>query len=117
MTKPTTLPANTPNKNSPVLYPTPPDTVPVNNPTSVDPVPDPTPPGIITANIPTPVDPVPDLTPPDTVPSHHLTLVDHTYFLVKACEWWYDRNPADYYYNLTEEMIDNRWTERRKQRN
>ena len=40
-----------------------------------------------------------------------------TYHLGKACEWWYDRNPTEFYSNLAEEMIDNGWTERRTQRN
>ena len=40
-----------------------------------------------------------------------------TYYLDKACKWWDDRNPAYLYYNLSEEMIDNRWIERRTQRN
>ena len=35
-----------------------------------------------------------------------------TYYLGKTCKWWDERNPAEFYYNLAEEMIDNRWTER-----
>ena len=34
-----------------------------------------------------------------------------TYYLGKACDWWDDRNPAKLYYNLTEDIIDNRLTE------
>ena len=37
-----------------------------------------------------------------------------TYQLGKACKWWDDRYHAEFYYNLAEEMIDNRWTEIRK---
>ena len=33
------------------------------------------------------------------------------YYLGKDCKWWDDRNPAEFYYNLVEEMIGNRWTE------
>ena len=33
------------------------------------------------------------------------------YYLCKACDWWDESNTAEFYYNLTEEMIDNRWTE------
>ena len=40
-----------------------------------------------------------------------------TYYLVKACKWWYDRNPTEFYYNLAEDMIDARWTEISTQRN
>ena len=40
-----------------------------------------------------------------------------TYYLGKACKWWYYSNPAEFYYNIAEEMIDNRWTERSTQRN
>ena len=36
-----------------------------------------------------------------------------TYYLGKACKWWDDSNPAELYYNIAEDMIDNRWTERR----
>ena len=32
-------------------------------------------------------------------------------YLGKAFEWWDDRNPSDLYYNITEEIIDNWWTE------
>ena len=39
------------------------------------------------------------------------------YYIGKACEWWDYRNPAEFYYNLTEEMIDNCCTERRTQIN
>ena len=34
-----------------------------------------------------------------------------TYYLGKACKWWDDTNPTEFYYNLAEEMIDNQWTE------
>ena len=34
------------------------------------------------------------------------------YYIGRACYWWDDRNPEEFYYNLTEEMIDNWWTER-----
>ena len=34
-----------------------------------------------------------------------------TYYLDKAFEWCYYRNSADFYYNLSGYMIDNRWTE------
>ena len=37
----------------------------------------------------------------------------YDYYIGKACEWWCDRNPEEFYYNLSEEMIDNRCTERR----
>ena len=47
---------------------------------------------------------------------HGIYYVD-TYYLGKSCEWWYDRNPAEFYYNLTEDMIDNMWTEIRTRRN
>ena len=40
-----------------------------------------------------------------------------TYYLGKACNWCDDRNPAEFYYNLAEKMIDNRWTERMTRRN
>ena len=40
-----------------------------------------------------------------------------TYYLGKACKWWYYRDPTEFYYNLAEGMIENRWTERRTQRN
>ena len=40
-----------------------------------------------------------------------------TYYLGKACKWWYNRNPEYFYYDIAEDMIDNRWTERRTQRN
>ena len=40
-----------------------------------------------------------------------------TYYLGKACKWWDDRNPTEFYYNLAEEMIDNQWTERITRRN
>ena len=40
-----------------------------------------------------------------------------TYYLGKAGKCWDDRNPAEFYCNLAEEMVDNRWTERRTQRN
>ena len=40
-----------------------------------------------------------------------------TYYFGKACDWWYDRNPTEFYYNIAEEMIDNRCTERRTRRN
>ena len=33
-----------------------------------------------------------------------------TYYLGKDCKWRDDRNPAEFYYNLAEEMIDNRCT-------
>ena len=39
------------------------------------------------------------------------------YYLCKACDWWDESNTAEFYYNLTEEMIDKRWTEIRKRRN
>ena len=39
------------------------------------------------------------------------------YYIGKACNWWDDRNPAYFYYNIAEEMIDNRWTEGRALRN
>ena len=39
------------------------------------------------------------------------------YYLGAACEWWDDRNPADFYQNITAEIIDNRCTERRTGRN
>ena len=35
-----------------------------------------------------------------------------TYYLSKACELCDYRNPADIYYNISEEIIDNRWTEK-----
>ena len=38
------------------------------------------------------------------------------YYLGKACEWWDNRNPAEFYYNYTED-IENLWTERSKGRN
>ena len=34
-----------------------------------------------------------------------------TYYIGKACKWWGDRNPTEFYYNIAEEMIDNHWTE------
>ena len=34
-----------------------------------------------------------------------------TYYLGKTCKWWDDMNPAEFYCNLAQEMIDNRWTE------
>ena len=40
-----------------------------------------------------------------------------TYYLGKACKWWDYRNPAEFYYNLAEEIIDNWWTERTTRRN
>ena len=40
-----------------------------------------------------------------------------TYYLGKACDWWDYRNPEEFYYNITEEIIENQWTERRTQRN
>ena len=40
-----------------------------------------------------------------------------TYYLGKDCKWWYGRNPEDFYYNLAEDVIENRWTERRTRRN
>ena len=40
-----------------------------------------------------------------------------TYYIGKACKWWDDSNPAELYYNLAEEMIDNRWNKRRTRRN
>ena len=45
--------------------------------------------------------------------------MDHVdiYYLGKACEWWDDSNPAEFYYNLAEEMIENHWNERRTRRN
>ena len=39
------------------------------------------------------------------------------YYLGKACKCWNDRNPAEFHYNLSEDMIDNRFNERRTQRN
>ena len=36
-----------------------------------------------------------------------------TYHIGKACDWWDYRNPAEFYSKLIEEIIDNRWTERR----
>ena len=39
------------------------------------------------------------------------------YYLGKACEWWDDRNPAYFYYNISEEIIGIQWTERRTRRN
>ena len=39
------------------------------------------------------------------------------YYLGKACDWSDVRNPVEFYYNITEEMIDNRWTKRRTRRN
>ena len=33
-----------------------------------------------------------------------------TYYLGKACEWWDDSNNEEFYYNISEEMIDNWWT-------
>ena len=40
-----------------------------------------------------------------------------TYYLGKPCKWWDDRNPEEFYYNISEEMIENRWNERRARRN
>ena len=40
-----------------------------------------------------------------------------TDYLGKDCEWWDDRKPEIFYYNLTEEIIENWWNERRTQRN
>ena len=34
-----------------------------------------------------------------------------TYYLGEAYECWYGSNPAQFYYNLTEDIIDNRQTE------
>ena len=34
-----------------------------------------------------------------------------TYYVGNACEWWDDNNPAEFYYNIAEEIIDNRWNE------
>ena len=36
-----------------------------------------------------------------------------TYYLGKACDWWDNKNPSELYCNITEEMIENWWTERR----
>ena len=41
----------------------------------------------------------------------------YTYYIGKACKWWYDRNPEDLYCNLSEEMIHNWWTNKRTIRN
>ena len=38
--------------------------------------------------------------------------VVYTYYFGKACKWWDDRNPAEFQYNLTDNMIENWWTER-----
>ena len=40
-----------------------------------------------------------------------------TYYLGKACKWWYERNPAYFYYNLAGGIIENRWNEIRTRRN
>ena len=40
-----------------------------------------------------------------------------TCYLGKACKWWDDSNPAEFYCNLAEEMVDNRWIEIRTWRN
>ena len=40
-----------------------------------------------------------------------------TYYLGKDCKWWDGRNPEEFYYNLAEDVIENRWTERRTRRN
>ena len=39
-----------------------------------------------------------------------------TYCTGNACNWWDERNPAEFYYNPAEEIIENRWTERRTRR-
>ena len=39
------------------------------------------------------------------------------YYIGKACDWWDYRNAEYFYYNLTEEMIHNRWTGKSTQRN
>ena len=40
-----------------------------------------------------------------------------TYYLGKDCKCWDEKKPAEFYYNLAKEIIDNRWTERRTQIN
>ena len=40
-----------------------------------------------------------------------------TYYLGKACKWWDDRNPAEFYYILLDDMVDNRWAEISTRRN
>ena len=40
-----------------------------------------------------------------------------TYYICKAYYWWDDSKPEEFHYNITEEMIENRLTERMKRRN
>ena len=40
-----------------------------------------------------------------------------TEYIGKSCEWWDYRKHEEFYYNIVEEMIGNRWIERRTQRN
>ena len=40
-----------------------------------------------------------------------------TYYLGKACKWWDERKTEEFYYNPSEEIIDNWWTEIRTRRN